>query len=431
MDNSELYLQEVTWHDIRTDVYGVNPQLGALIDQIDPSRDFTFIKARYHYGDDILTSGKFCIPNAKGDIVPLTHHSIPKTIKNKLNYRFVPMGLVLSKSVEVFFETQDRVMPANLYGAGSIFGLWQLLDPEPSEYIKKIWNLKAGARTCCLLPMVSDNISHTRLKRELGISAYPPKRLLEQHKVFIDIAKHSKSGKQWHCDVLYFSNKWAEDNEENVTNLRLRKYCLAEAWRQSFTCRSQMNYDAAWETFAREITRRNLKPKTHIISTIKQLMSISDGVFPGFAIAQDDEALPTRIIQDAYIYGYNLKQVAPLIMCPKHLSAHKQRQVYYSLSLPTLLDFAQQASNSRCIMDDMRELKMLIDILQNHMDDNRNSINYSFFHCENDRFGEIMPASKMLDTDSSLVSYPKEYGPRLFPENSPFFRGCIRIALSD
>jgi hypothetical protein len=318
-------------------------------------------------------------------------------------------------------------MPSKLFDTGTMFGLWEAYDPAPSEFVKKVWNLTAGARTTFMLAKISDAVSHDRLRRDYAIHAYLPRGLLDHYKIFMELAhKNDEQENDWYCDILFFVDKWLENKEDSISSLQLHKYWLEEAWRQSFNCRNQMSYDVAWEEFSKEVTRRNYKPRAYI-NTIKHLLTLGEGIYPGFIPALPNEvAVPVHLIQDAYMKGYLLKKYAPIIMTPYHLR-NKGEFVYYSLSLPTQLEYAPQAKNSPSIMTDMRELKMLMQILQESIKEK--TVSYEFFHSEADRFGEIRPSSELPEEDARLTTMPSGYDihNKWFCDNSPFWRGCIRI----
>ena len=339
---------------------------------------------------------------------------------------YMPLTFILNKSVEIFFESEERVMPSKLLSNGVTFGLWEAFDPTPDDFVRKVWNISAGARTIFMLPKIADAIAHARLKRHYGINAYAPKKLLDQHDVFYDLAHHSANENAWYCDVLFFEGGWLEAKEDNMSSLKLHKYWLQEAWNQSYNCRTQMSYDVAWEIFSKEVSRRNWKPKPYIINTIKHLMAIGEGIFPGLApTGNNDNNAPVNFIQHAYVNNYQIKQ-APIIMCPHHLKS-RERPVYYSLSLPTLLEYAPQSYNLRSIMADMRELKTMMNLLLAATKVDK--VNYEFFHSDEDQFSEIELASNMPQGDKNLLDYPKEFGNLKFADNSTFFHGCIRISL--
>lgn len=413
--------EELAWDAVIDDIQAVDEQFAEIIRAIKPAKNFSFIKMRYQYGDFILKKGELHLPY-DGSTLPIGSHKIPDELKRKLGYSSVPMGLILNKTVEVFFETEDRCMPSKVFEKGTIFGLWEAFDREPSEFIKKVWNLTAGTRSVFMLPKISDTVSHNRLKRDYAVCAYPPKTLLGHHGVFTEIAKKARS--DWHCDVLFFTKDWLMD-QDNLLFVKLHKRWLREAWNQSYNCRSQMSYDAAWEEFSKELSRRNYKPRAGSINVIKHLITIGEGTFPGFIPALEDEsALPLALIQKAYKDSYSLKNYAPIIMHPHHMKK-KGESVYYSLSMPTQPGYFAQTSAAPSIMGDLRELKQLIGILQNLTLDKM--IEYHFFHSDKDAFGEIRQASDIPLEDRRFDAYFKKYQESWFCDNSHFWRGCIRI----
>ncbi|MFN7096252.1 MAG: hypothetical protein ACK4PR_01635, partial [Gammaproteobacteria bacterium] len=354
---------------------------------------------------------------------------VPEVLRQKLGHRMVPLGLVLSKSIEVFYETNDRVMPSKLFGAGSLVGLWEAFDPAPTEFLRSIWNLSAGARSIFMLPSISETSAHTRLKRDFGIASPPPNTLLDHNNVFIELTRRDNENQHWFCEVLFFADDWLENPRDNNAFLQLHHYLLSEAWKQSINGRNQMSYDVAWEIFSREVKQRNCKPKTNTINIIKHLMSVSAGIFPGFTpTGKDETAAPIKFIQDCYINSYQLKEYAPILIVPHHLRG-LSIPVYYSLAFPTQLEYAPKNASTSTIIEDIRELKMLVDIFLNSQNDNIH--HYDFYHSEDDQFGEIQHVSELPVSDPHLMVYPGEYGHRRFPENGAFWRGCIQVSKLD
>lgn len=424
-----LAIEELRWQDVRTAVYDANSELAAMIDHFDPSDDFTFIKASYPYGAKILNDGVIFLPKSDGSTIALNHDSVSSTIRKKLSYSPVPMGLVLTKSMEVYFETADRVMPSKLYGKGVFFGLWEVFDCRNQNYkFQKVWNLSAGARTLFMLPRITDHINHGRLRRDFGISEYPPKELLDHNKVFRELAVNTdrNSPNKWMCEVLFFNDKWSllDEDKGNINSLNLSNYLYRCAWGQSKNCRNQMDYNVSWEAFANEASRKNLKVKPYMYNTIKHLIAISEGMFPGFISAKNDFAAPIKLIQDCYINSYLLKDYAPIIMHPAHINNIDNQYVYYSLHLPTLLEWAPRLKGNS-IITDIRELRMLTN-LYIQATENKHLV-YEFFHSEDDPLAEIKSSKQLPIDDPALlasISFPIN---QEFPINSPFFRGCVRV----
>lgn len=422
------YLEEINWQAAESAILAVDPQLAKIIRDIPKAHSFKLLSVKYPFGTKVLHNTKMYLPNEYGVVHPLEEKYFPRDLINKLNYRFTPVWLILKGSMEVFSESAEQIMPTRFCRKGALLGLWQLFDPEPSMLVKKIWNLSSGARSIFMLPRISDAISHSRLKRDYGINTYPPKNLLAHKDLFRDLMKSSVTTKQnWNCEVIYFPREWIDAVENDPDFLTLKNYWLSVSWKQAASARNYLSFDMAREYFNRTISKRNLSPKAYILNTIRHLMAIGEGIFPGFVpAANHEDAGPIHAIQDAYINSYLLKKQAPIIMHPFHLNEEDEyKTVYYSLSLPTLYELAPQTKKLPSIMADIREIKMLMGIMDYYFKDS--AVEYKFFHNEADRFDEILDSKTMPDYDENLTIYPKEYGEREFPYTSSFFRGCVMI----
>jgi hypothetical protein len=421
----QLSVEECKWADIREDVCRANPALGKVLDDFSPGEKHGFIKAKYPYGVEILNKGKIQLPTNLGTVVSLDDPLVPARLAKKLRYSSVPIGLILAKALEVYFETDQRVMPSKIFKEGTFFGLWELFD-RGATHSANIWSISSGARSLFMLPSISDERYHAKLKQKLGISEYAPKSMLSHVHVFREIAHAFRTIHQhdWECEILFFDDGWADYDEGNHAELKLRAHWLQAAWSQSLNCRSQMDYSVAWEMFSKEISRKHWKVNPYIINTIKHFIAIAEGTFPGFAPATDDSCAPVSIIQQAYIDHYLLKKYSPLIIQPSYIK-NIGDYVYYSLTLPTLLEWAPKAMASASIMGEQKELKKLINLFVKAT--GRNDLHLDYFHCEKDQLKEVRHSSEILIDDPRmqyLESFPNN---KEFCENSAFFKGCIRV----
>lgn len=425
MGKNRLNITEISWSNALEMIKATSPNLANILEQCRSQHGF--IKASYFYGNKILQNGLLNLPNITNGTTALNSNEIPGDILTQLNYSPIPLALVLTKSVEKYFETENRVMPTKIFLTSDLIGLEEFVNLNnplkiESKNNQYSYNLSSGARSVFMLPKIADSIAHSRLKRDYGISAYPPKQLIQQAQVFSDLAQKNLKD-NWQCEILFFTKPWLQEKE-------LKQYCLEQAWQQSLYSQIQTSFSPLWEDFTKEVTRRNLKPKPYTINTLKHIMAIGTGFFPGFIATnnRNNTALPGEHIQNAYINSYELKKYIPTIMAPAHFNTVNQ-PVYYSLSIPTLLEYAPQAGNSRSIMADLRELKQLVSILFICLKNNgiSNHISCDFFHSDLDNLLEIRPTNKMLSEDKNLI-VNNQYLERDFADNSPFFRGCIRIS---
>lgn len=204
-------LEELPWKAVRNDIAKKNDELANIIDEINPSSEYTLFKACYPFGSEILKDGYFFIPNAKGSLVPLNSADIPAPIQDKLNYNLYsnPVSLILNNTAELFIILKNTTIP--FYGLISperIFGTWRILNPKISQHPNFIWNMVAGARSIFMLPKISETAGYNRLRRAFHLHSEKPKTLLEHWKIFREIANHPDFGEIWSTEMLFFSKKW-------------------------------------------------------------------------------------------------------------------------------------------------------------------------------------------------------------------------------
>ncbi len=97
--------EKLTWKQVRADVAKVNPAFAKIIDELSPSDKYWVAKVRYPYGSLVMKKALLMLPNAKGDIVPITDSSIDKNIREGLDYNLNsnPVSLVLKNTFEIFY----------------------------------------------------------------------------------------------------------------------------------------------------------------------------------------------------------------------------------------------------------------------------------------------------------------------------------------
>lgn len=417
----ELNLTEVSWEEVRHDVHQVNPHLASMIDEVSKKTGHKLYRARYCYGDRIVTHGKFHLPLKGGGTTPLMDSEISSALQKHLGRKSVPMGLILTKSVEVFFETKRYVVPSKLFDPGKLFGLWEAFDPDPVESLVSIWNLTAGARTICMLPSISDAVLYKKLQRDYTLSStMPPNKLLEHHDMFTELSRHIDDEQQkWYCDILFFSDDWLN---AKIKPLNFENYLLKQAWLQSYNCRRRMDYDIPWETFHEEITARNWKPRPYNIAIIQHLLAIEDGIYPAFIPAYNNDAAPIDFLQECIIKSYQLRDYEPIIMQPSHFGVLDKTH-YFSLSMPTQLEHLARSRKNATISSDLLEIKRMADLLASM---GHSSLIWDFFHSD-ENVSTVINPSRNIVTMANHDTWTFKYKERKFPDKSPFFTGCISI----
>ena len=64
-------IQTLRWDDVRDTVKSLQPELGTLIDNLNPDKSFRLYKVSYPFGSPIVHQGLFHVPLADGSIVPI------------------------------------------------------------------------------------------------------------------------------------------------------------------------------------------------------------------------------------------------------------------------------------------------------------------------------------------------------------------------
>ena len=124
----EIYSRR--WEEIRTDIKKHNVSLFNIIEDLKPID--AFYEIHYNYGEDIIVDGKF------------TAASYAKA----LDYTDIPMAMILEKKCELYVNNSSRIIPFDLFSAGSIFGTYEVMDKIHNMPSYSMWSIVAGARSC-------------------------------------------------------------------------------------------------------------------------------------------------------------------------------------------------------------------------------------------------------------------------------------------
>jgi len=439
------YIQILTWKKVKDLVQKQEPELAEIIDKINPDDSFHIYKISYRYGDFVYQKGTFFIPNSQQKLVPLNDSSVPKEIQQALSYSPLPLGITINnRGVEIFNELDDRVFSMAYFNQGLNLGIWEMFAPVIPLTVT------AGARSLQMLPRISEANSHKKLKR-FGIQSPPPKTPLDQWAIFKEAAQHPEFSEPWQCDILFFSNKWAEEakaaNQPGSAWLLLQKFLLERAWRHTTYIRNKMHLEMLWETFSRFLNSKKIKPQPYLVETLKHLVFIALGVLPGFRPAVNNEAAPIDGIIRMYIESYGLKYYAPSLMQPDYFSLSSQDEnnyIYYSLQVPTYQESIPKTRTPVSARADLTELIHLINHFTVELRENKTiqysahhfynlliQIKFDYFHDDAEPHIGIRPSEEMGIEDPKLLYLPSNLSdnePRKFCDRGTFVRGCIRIS---
>lgn len=391
----------LTWSDVREQVSKVNRDLFELLDGVLQAGDVGFYRITYSYGEKIISRCHLCLDTEN-------QSSLPSSIRQ------MPLGLVLTRSLEQYIETVNAVLPYHVYGAGDCFGIYENLTNNDPKYA--CGEVSAGLRTVFLLPRISDRSAHLSLQREFSIDFPPPKSLLEHHRVFTSLACYS----DWNCQVLVFDKTIFTKHKQAFFN-----YWIKQTTDKQLNEYNSMAEDKDWQVLSERVRQQRWHIKPQLFNYIRYILRISNNSLPGYIPAGiDEDGLPVHFIQDCYINKYGLKNHTPIIMQPANLSSYTG-MVYISLAMPTLITYPVARGEERSLMADMRDLKLWLQRF--HETSCHQLATYKFFHSDEDQTGQIQLAKTMPLQDRRLLKTYDEYRGRSFPDNSPFLKGCVRI----
>ncbi len=437
-----LLLKELTWDQVSNDVKDLNPEFASIINNLSPSKEFTFFRASYPYGNKILHRGKLFLPASGNKLVPIDNDQVPNHVKKKIGYNLLsnPVTLVLKKSLDLFISVEKRIVNYSIIPPGSIFGLWRIIDNPNvhnlSHVPPSIWDMTAGARSIFMLPKISDVNGFNRLQKKYAIQNNTPKSLIDHWSIFREIYNQIEFENNWETELLYFSDKWFEHiNDKAWKDLKI--YFLQSAWKSTEFWRNQFTWEL---TFSRIQEDRNIKPSPYIADIVSHLLAIGVGTLPGFRPAIDDNVAPVRALQKVFeeVYGIDY---APIIMEPalSPIFERNKRPLYYSLNFQTAIKLSQKSSRSSMVAH-LYNIKSLLtkyrnDILQGDLNIGETPLyemakiaNFSFFHHNSTEYKNIFPSMQAIIEDhffSQSCIYCKQ---KEMPKNAPFLNGCIRIS---
>lgn len=442
-NNTPPSFEEVYWKDIRSRVLELNPSFAAVIDQLDPDSKMPLYIARYPFGSTIVREGIVHIPIENKKTIAVTSSRIPTNIQAQLNYTgTIPAGIVLSNSTELFMKQEDATLPFTISTKGRIIALWRALDPDPTHsfHAGGALHMVAGTRTLFMLPKITDTTSFKKLSRARGINLPLPISLFDHGPIFEQMSQHKDFTSEWETEILFFSAEWFK-RRDDIAWLTFHHFLLEDVWGRTQFWRNKIIFDYIWDSFVKELSRKNMKVTPYSVDIVKHIIMVSLGVLPGFAPLQNEDLCPLRALQDDFINIYNLKNYAPVIMAPRYFSLSDPHPIYWSLQLPVYFESIPHPRSHNSVLVNLCDIKQLLDALKKSVRDFSikgvigtpieecaNKVIFDYFHSDIDPEGLIRPTSEMPKEDTRLIKCPNNYGKRAFSEISPFVRGCIRLS---
>jgi hypothetical protein len=437
MDNKhKTFFSKLHWKDIRKEFAQVNPDLAAIIDDIDPGKKYNLYRVRYPFGAETVREGTLLLPNAAGRIVPFTDKSIPADIQEDLGYNegTNPVCFVLKNKIEVHLRLDKHTIPfpLGIIPPGKIFSTSRVLSPHSSNQPAFLWSINAGARTLLMLPKISSAVKYERLKRNFDLKTPAPKEFICHFDVFKELFNHPNFGEEWFVEIIYFGKEWFTKMEDKAW-LAFSHYLYKAGWHTTEFWRNQFVWNLIYSLI---LKKRNLRPDPYIMDTVKNLIAIGVGAAPGFAPALNNDIAPVQRLKDIFSNIYQL-EYEPIIMQLANFSMYQEpNPVYYFLHYPTTLEFSPKAkaySNKITTLCDIQYLaeKIFDEIASKELNvqgtldsDFVEKAKCDYFHNEAEGYEGIKNTKQIPIDDPLFVGTQYEK----FPSNSPLINGCVRIS---
>jgi hypothetical protein len=375
------------------------------------------------------------LPNKNGDLVNIADSILPQAMIAQLSYSPIPLLLTLKNNNEVFVNSGTRVIPLNLFYAGSLLGLFETMDFLYGQVSKPKWSVSAGSRTLLMLPKISDRQGINRLNREFNLPSTTRLKCMADHwPVCKAIAQHHAFSQPWDNEVLFFTLPWLKPNKNSLAWERFHRYLFQESWKQVQFSLGKIELSAHWKKFSEAIAIRNLKPRPYLVEQVKHILAIGSGKLPGMRpITDEQKSVPLAGLQKVFVDVYSLKEYLPTFLHACSLdNIFQSLPVYYSLGFPTLLEGSDLNKTSTTRIVDLIEIKTILDTMRKHVAADPDSIikqmDLAYFHTETQGHPDILQSSTITNDDPALLYDQKHYFKRIFCHSSPFWRGCIRIS---
>lgn len=422
------------WSEARLEILQHQPEMAEIIDAINPTDNYQFYRVRYYFGDRIVKDGSLCVP-IDDTIFPIDSERAKQEFGEELSYSPIPVSLLLSRGAEVYAEPNQRIAPLAVLQPGSLFGIWETLDPTDNVFVSCTWSVSAGARTLFFLPKIAEKNSHKKLIEAYRIKVSMQNNIYQQWELFRELLAAANDN-SWYCDVIFFSSAWFKQQGDGKAWDAFRFFMMDMAWQQTKRWRSKEYAEIMWETFLSTLAKDNIKSSQNELFLARHLIDIAYGIYPGFQPVMDEVLVPTKKLQEIYLEDYKLSQYAPILFAPFHGSVNDAggKPIYLSLSYPTNINYTINEKRQKNAISTLRHLINLQNTIQLHIEmeklpvfESINAIQYDYFHSQEDPPYGIRGTSKLVDFDPNFKQIMEQFPDREFPDYSTVLRGCIAM----
>lgn len=442
LENLNFALEEISWDKIAGEVSVANQEFAEMLNGFTTTQKLSVFKASYPYGAKILEKSIFNLPLKNGKTVPITSHLVPEALRQRLSYNIMPVCLILEKKCEVYSDFDSHFTSFQVLSVGETTGAWEINEEAMFRINSRNYrccDITAGTRTAIMFPKITVNTQHNKLRSKYHFRLPPPTYFFYHYDVFKKIAQHPNFTEKWQCVVLFFPKEWLEKSTDlNLWNA-INYYLLRDAWRQSIKWRINHSISLMWQFMEPEILKMKNEPRHYIVDTVKRLLLIGLGGYPAFAPATTSTALPLQGLQQAYIEDYKLDGYIPTIMESQHIKYGKENEpLYYSLQCPTLIEYSFALTRSKSAMQDLEEIKQLMDILLNKLKIEKSypfdvieHLKFDYYHTDKSCANEIRLSNALVEEDPRFNYLAIPNSNLVFASKASFARGCIKITYTN
>lgn len=349
------YIEKTSYRQIKERIKAVNKPLYDEIEKLSLGDDLPLYLAKYPFGTKPLKKGQLQIINDDGHEVSITDKSLEQTLKEDLGYGpTFPMGLVLSKRMEIYTSLEGRDVPWAVFETGSIFALSAVLVLNTGFDEGDYWECTSGGKSIFSTEKLSDARQIKRLAACLGGKLSKPSGYEDHRRLFFEIGQLCKS--DWCVEVLYFTKDWLP--ETDALNWRAFKCFLHEyIWDALTYHRQRFLQDIVYSQFVDHC--KNIAPNVFVNRLVKHLVAVSNSSLPGFKFSTTDEAMPLSLITEVLTENYDMRGHYPLLV---ELDT-KNESLYYSFAYHISSEALRSRHKSSKKKGDIDEVLRLIDRL--------------------------------------------------------------------
>jgi len=427
------------WNSIKNHIQNIEPSFYKEVNKLSPCDKFPIYIFNYSYGDFIGDEKGVFIPNENSSI-RIGEKGTPKEIIDDLGYgaKTCPLGMTFNKQFE-WFNTRN-LFPVHIDKPGTLFGLGHtsnFLHPNEVYLPNGKLAMIAGARSTFLLPKISNQDKHKNLQERFNFNSPSPLIYNAHFNTFLNIYKGKKLiDEEWSAQIIYFSKSWIESINNDYEWRSVSRYIsnLSE-YRSRYHRENFLHSD----TYRYLNDLNSYTQNNYIAETVRYLIEVMIGQNLAYAPAQDESAVPLRLIQEAYLEDYRL-DCSPQIMIPSYYKVMSSKPVYYSLNYPSIQLSATKMINYKSIMKILGNLKNVIedtylpnlsspiqDVKGTCLETCAKQVRFKFIHSNSNSNSNSKSNSKFMSPDL-LPQIDNRFENIKLSSKSPFFQGCIAIA---